>query len=91
VKKCGDGSSQYSREEHRDLFFSWLDEGDGEFLGNQEFSVFLIKLLQGLRQLAKQKVAGLQAPRAMNLRRWRSTFRSGVKIDLKSEMVSPTN
>jgi len=31
MKKCGDGSSQYSREEHR-LFLSWLDEEDREFL-----------------------------------------------------------
>ena len=30
-EKRGDGSSQYSREEHR-LFLSWLDEEDREFL-----------------------------------------------------------
>ena len=34
-KKCGDGSSQYSREEHR-LFLSWLDEEDREFLVSSE-------------------------------------------------------
>ena len=34
-KRCGDGSSQYSREEHR-LFLSWLDDKDREFLVSSE-------------------------------------------------------
>ena len=34
-QKCGDGSSQYSREEHR-LFLSWLDDKDREFLISSE-------------------------------------------------------
>ena len=48
-KKCGDGSSQYSREEHR-LFLSWLDEEDREFLVSSE----------GLGNSQKAEVAWLQ-------------------------------
>ena len=48
-KKCGDGSSQYSREEHR-LFLSWLDEEDREFLISSE----------GLGNSQKAEVAWLQ-------------------------------
>ena len=49
MKKCGDGSSQYSREEHR-LFLSWLDEEDREFLVSSE----------GLGNSQKAEVAWLQ-------------------------------
>ena len=48
-KKCGDGSSQYSREEHR-LFLSWLDDKDREFLVSSE----------GLGNSQKAEVAWLQ-------------------------------
>ena len=48
-KKCGDGSSQYSREEHR-LFLAWLDEEDREFLVSSE----------GLGNSQKAEVAWLQ-------------------------------
>jgi len=48
-QKCGDGSSQYSREEHR-LFLSWLDEKDREFLVSSE----------GLGNSQKAEVAWLQ-------------------------------
>ena len=48
-KKLGDGSSQYSREEHR-LFLSWLDEEDREFLVSSE----------GLGNSQKAEVAWLQ-------------------------------
>ena len=48
-KKCGDGSSQYSREEHR-LFLSWLDAEDREFLVSSE----------GLGNSQKAEVAWLQ-------------------------------
>jgi len=48
-KKCGDGSSQYSREEHR-LFLSWLDQEDREFLVSSE----------GLGNSQKAEVAWLQ-------------------------------
>ena len=47
--KCGDGSSQYSREEHR-LFLAWLDEEDREFLISSE----------GLGNSQKAEVAWLQ-------------------------------
>ena len=49
TNKCGDGSSQYSREEHR-LFLSWLDEEDREFLISSE----------GLGNSQKAEVAWLQ-------------------------------
>ena len=48
-KKCGDGSSQYSREEHR-LFLSWLNDEDREFLVSSE----------GLGNSQKAEVAWLQ-------------------------------
>ena len=48
-EKRGDGSSQYSREEHR-LFLSWLDEEDREFLVSSE----------GLGNSRKAEVAWLQ-------------------------------
>ena len=48
-KKCGDGSSQYSREEHR-LFLAWLGEEDREFLVSSE----------GLGNSQKAEVAWLQ-------------------------------
>ena len=48
-KKCGDGSSQYSREEHR-LFLSWIDDEDREFLVSSE----------GLGNSQKAEVAWLQ-------------------------------
>ena len=48
-EKCGDGSSQYSREEHR-LFLAWLDEEDREFLVSSE----------GLGNSQKAEVAWLQ-------------------------------
>ena len=48
-KKRGDGSSQYSREEHR-LFLAWLDEEDREFLVSSE----------GLGNSQKAEVAWLQ-------------------------------
>ena len=48
-KRCGDGSSQYSREEHR-LFLSWLEEEDREFLVSSE----------GLGNSQKAEVAWLQ-------------------------------
>ena len=48
-KKCGDASSQYSREEHR-LFLAWLDEEDREFLVSSE----------GLGNSQKAEVAWLQ-------------------------------
>ena len=48
-KKCGDGSSQYSREEHR-LFLSWLEEEDRKFLVSSE----------GLGNSQKAEVAWLQ-------------------------------
>jgi len=48
-KKCGDGSSQYSREEHR-LFLAWLEEEDREFMVSSE----------GLGNSQKAEVAWLQ-------------------------------
>ena len=48
-QKCGDGSSQYSREEHR-LFLSWLNQEDREFLVSSE----------GLGNSQKAEVAWLQ-------------------------------
>ena len=48
-QKCGDGSSQFSREEHR-LFLSWLDQEDREFLISSE----------GLGNSQKAEVAWLQ-------------------------------
>ena len=48
-QKCGNGSSQYSREEHR-LFLAWLDEEDREFLVSSE----------GLGNSQKAEVAWLQ-------------------------------
>ena len=48
-QKCGDGSSQYSREEHR-LFLAWLEEEDREFLVSSE----------GLGNSQKAEVAWLQ-------------------------------
>ena len=49
TEKRGDGSSQYSREEHR-LFLAWLDEEDREFLISSE----------GLGNSQKAEVAWLQ-------------------------------
>ena len=49
MEKRGDGSSQYSREEHR-LFLAWLDEEDREFLVSSE----------GLGNSQKAEVAWLQ-------------------------------
>ena len=48
-QKCGDGSSRYSREEHR-LFLSWLNQEDREFLVSSE----------GLGNSQKAEVAWLQ-------------------------------
>ena len=48
-KECGDGSSQYSREEHR-LFLAWLHQEDREFLVSSE----------GLGNSQKAEVAWLQ-------------------------------
>ena len=48
-QKCGDGSSRYSREEHR-LFLSWLNDEDREFLISSE----------GLGNSQKAEVAWLQ-------------------------------
>ena len=49
MEKRGDGSSQYSREEHR-LFLAWLEEEDREFLVSSE----------GLGNSQKAEVAWLQ-------------------------------
>ena len=75
MKKCGDGSSQYSGEEHR-LFLSWLDEEDREFLVSSE----------GLGNSQKAEVAWLQRKgyAYTDISKW-------VESDLKSEIVSPTN
>ena len=48
-QKCGDGSSQYSREEHRQ-FLAWLEEEDRDFLVSSE----------GLGNSQKAEVAWLQ-------------------------------
>ena len=76
-KKCGDGSSQYSREEHR-LFLSWLEEEDREFLVSSE----------GLGNSQKAEVAWLQRKGyaytevEVDISKW-------VESDLQSAIVSP--
>ena len=76
-KRCGDGSSQYSREEHR-LFLSWLEEEDREFLVSSE----------GLGNSQKAEVAWLQRKGyaytevEVDISKW-------VESDLQSAIVSP--
>ena len=76
-KNRGDGSSQYSREEHR-LFLSWLEEEDREFLVSSE----------GLGNSQKAEVAWLQRKGyaytevEVDISKW-------VESDWKSDVASP--
>ena len=75
-KKCGDGSSQYSREEHR-LFLSWLEEEDRKFLVSSE----------GLGNSQKAEVCMAAKKGLCIYGDWGWHFEVGG--DLKSEIDSP--
>ena len=76
-KKCGDGSFQYSREEHR-LFLSWLDQEDREFLVSSE----------GLGNSQKAEVAWLQR-KGYSFTEVEVDISKWVERKWKSELVSP--